>query len=211
MGLMMYSWLVYKQQAPKAQPVSSTKQATDIKKLLIHSVTSIHDLVPSLRKALLLGRTKTNRQMVGKFKYTSIGVEKRILKCFQMPLGLTVACSCYTKAAPRSVLSRILFVGSCPAGRSHCIACLALLPTSLDALQRPHPSLRHTLLLRQAGNTWQSGSASTWCGGGFRQARWVRMHGNSPITVQLDAQIPWLVTNYSEPSMLAPIGAPAAT
>ena len=37
------------------------------------------------------------------------------------------------------------------------------------------------------------------------------MYGNSPITVQLDAQVPWLVTNYSEPSMLAPIGTPAAT
>lgn len=37
------------------------------------------------------------------------------------------------------------------------------------------------------------------------------MNGNSPITVHLDAQVPWLVTHYSEPAMLAPIGAPAAT
>lgn len=36
------------------------------------------------------------------------------------------------------------------------------------------------------------------------------MYGNSPVTVQLDAQVPWRVTHNSEPSMLAPIGAPAA-
>ena len=36
------------------------------------------------------------------------------------------------------------------------------------------------------------------------------MYRNSPITVHLDAQVPWLVTHYSEPAMLAPIGAPAA-
>ena len=37
------------------------------------------------------------------------------------------------------------------------------------------------------------------------------MYWDSPITVQLDAQIPRLVAHNSEPSMFAPIGAPAAS
>ena len=49
---MMYSWLVYKQQAPKAHLVCSAKQANATK--IVHNVMSIQDLVPLLGKVLLL-------------------------------------------------------------------------------------------------------------------------------------------------------------
>ena len=148
--------------------------------------------------------------MVSLIKYMSIGIGTKILNC-RYPLIVQLDAAGIHSSSAKSPM---LLTHSSPANRRHYDACLALplrIPdTVLILCKGPNLLLLQTLLQRQAGNTWHSGSASAWCGGGFRQARWVRMNGNSPITVQLNAQVPWLVSHYSEPAMLAPVGAPAA-
>lgn len=170
--------------------------------MLVHNVRSVQDLVALLGTAYC----KTHQQMVALSKYMSIGEGKRILKCFQIPVELTVRSSCYTISSSTIYASIHLTYWLRYNQQTPQYGCCWQCSPST---RTPCRALNSCCLIPESAE--QSGSPGTWCRGGFRQARWVRMYGNSPVTVQLDAQVPWCVTHDSEPSMLAPIGAPAAT
>ena len=199
----MYS-LVYRQQ--EAQPTSSAiktqRKKCNCCKKNAGTQCQVSAGPSGIARESLLQNTPKDGDLT---KYMSIGVGKRILKCFQIPIELTVRSSCCTISGTIHALCHVtcwlLYNRQTPLYGYYWRSSQRAL-TPCRALQ---------LLLPHTRSAEQSGSTGAWCRGGFRQARWVRMYGNSPVTVQLDAQVPWRVAHDSEPSMLAPVGAPAAT